>query len=80
MLRSMGLSAPSLILLVNMYAKSVLRWQLDVEGKEGLPPITRKVVGKMNLDKGVLKDLNLVARLPWEANENAVGRNVSAKR
>lgn len=65
-LRAIGISQPSLLLVVNQYAKLTLRWQLNVEGKNGLPPITRKVVGKMPLQKPLLQqELNLVHELPF---------------
>ena len=58
-LKALGVSQESLLLIVNQYAKSTLRWQLSVEGKNGLPPIKRKTAGKMPLPKSLLQGLNL---------------------
>ncbi|PVF96570.1 DEAD-domain-containing protein [Serendipita vermifera] len=59
-LKAMGLSVGSLVLLVNRYAKDTLRWQLEVQGKTGLPPIKKKVAKRMKLPRSVQGDLNLV--------------------
>jgi hypothetical protein len=65
-LKALGISQPSLLLIVNQYAKSTLRWKLDVEGKNGLPPIKKKTAGKMPLPKPLLQQLNLVNELPFD--------------
>jgi hypothetical protein len=65
-LKALGVSQSSLLLIVNQYAKSTLRWQLEVEGKNGLPPIKKKTAGKMPLPKQLLQQLNLVNELPFE--------------
>lgn len=61
----MGLSQPSLLLVINQYAKTTLRWKLGVDGKEGLPPILKKTAGKMSLSREMKVQLNLVAELPF---------------
>ena len=65
-LKAMGISQPSLLLVINQYAKTTLRWKLDVQGKEGLPPILKKTAGKMSLTKEMKAQLNLVAELPFK--------------
>jgi hypothetical protein len=64
-LKTMGISQSSLLLVVNQYAKTTLRWKLDVEGKLGLPPILKKTAGKMSLSKETKEQLNLVPQLPF---------------
>lgn len=66
-LKALGISPSSLLLIVNQYAKSTLRWKLDVEDKNGLPPIKKKTAGKISLPKQLLQQqLNLVNELPFE--------------
>lgn len=45
----MGLSAESVLLVVNQYAKKTLRWKLGVEGRDGLPPVSAKAAAMINL-------------------------------
>ncbi|KAG8807221.1 hypothetical protein FRC17_004590 [Serendipita sp. 399] len=61
----MGISPSSLLVILNQYAKSTLRWKLDMAGTAGLPPIMKKTIGKMPIPRDIAqRELNLVQFLP----------------